>query len=88
MWVRVSPRFPLARPLIDAATHSEMNPSLIDVMELGYANAEKARDICDLVSAQMHLDWIMQAAPEPYALAAILLLPIYMAWQRRPSPGA
>jgi hypothetical protein len=86
LWDTVNAKFPLARSLIDAARRKGTDPSLIEVMELEYANAEEARDVCDLESAQMHLDWIIQVAvPEYYSLAAILILPVYTAWRRRAS---
>ena len=59
-----------------------IDPSLIDSMEMEYTNAEVAQELCDPESAQIHLGWIIQAAPEPHILAAILLLPIYVASER------
>jgi hypothetical protein len=50
-------------------------------MEQELENAENAQKMCDLESAQMHLDWIIQAAPEPYTIAAILLMPFF--WVRK-----
>jgi len=82
LWNIVNEKFSLARALIEAGRREGMDSSLIDVMELEYQNAEQAQRLCYLESAQMHLDWIIQAAPEPYAiLAAIPLIPLYWTWR-------
>ena len=87
-WDKVSDKFSLAKSLIEAAKREGTDSSLIDVMELEYKNAEQAQGLCDLGSAQLHLDWIIQAAPEPYTvLVAMLLLqlmlPLYQVWLRQ-----
>jgi hypothetical protein len=49
-------------------------------MEQEYQNAENAQNVCDLESAEMYLDWIIQTAPEPCFLASLLLIPFIEAW--------
>jgi hypothetical protein len=82
LWNKVDDKFPLAKTLIDAAKRKGTDTTIIQLMEQELANAENAQKICDLESAAMHLDWIIQAAPEPYILTALLLMPLFWAWKR------
>jgi hypothetical protein len=80
LWYNIDDKLALAKDLIETARQSGRDPSIIDVMELEYSNAENAQKKCDLDSAKRHLNWIIQAAPEPGFQAIILLIPIVSWW--------
>ena len=82
LWDTINNKFPLAEALIEAAKRKETDTTIIQLMEQELQNAENAQKICNLESAKIHLDWIIQAAPEPHTLAPILLIPIYWALKR------
>jgi hypothetical protein len=82
LWDTVKDKFPIARALIDAAKQKGMDGSTIELMEQELQNAEDAQKICYLEKAEIHLDWIIMKAPEPYMLVAILLIPLCRAWRR------
>jgi hypothetical protein len=83
LWDNINDKLPLAKNIIETAKRKGTDNTIIKLMEQELTNAENAQKICDLESAEMHLDWIIQAAPEPsIPLVAILLVPLCMAWRR------
>jgi hypothetical protein len=82
LWDTVNAKLPTAKAIIDEAKRKGTDTTIIQLMEQELQNAENAQKICNLKSAMVHLDWIIQAAPELYPLTAILLMPIWWAWKQ------
>jgi hypothetical protein len=82
LWDNINSKLPLAQALIDNAKRKGTDTTIISLIEQELQNAKNAQKMCDLDSAVMHLDWIIQAAPEPHIFAVILLMPFCWAWKR------
>jgi hypothetical protein len=82
LWDIVNAKFRVAEALFESTKREKRGTTIFELMKQELENAENAQKICDLESAAMHLDWIIQAAPEPFTLAALLILPLCGAWRR------